>query len=59
MNKSIIIAIFAVWALSMIYMFYARMAGLSQAGYARALAWIASFLMLASIIIFVRKWKGK
>jgi hypothetical protein len=59
MNKSIIIAISGIWVLSIMYFIIARANGSHYAVYAKAIAWFASFLMLVSIIIFVRKWKGK
>lgn len=55
MNKSIIIIIGIVWLFCAAYLSLAKLYDYPYAGYAMAGSWIASLLLLASIVIFIRK----
>ena len=55
MNKSVIIIISALWVLSTLYYTLARAYGYPYVGAAMVGAWVASFLLLLCIILYVRK----
>ncbi|MCD6011740.1 MAG: hypothetical protein K0Q79_1602 [Flavipsychrobacter sp.] len=57
MNKSVIILISIIWLLCSIYYTLAKINDLPYAQYAMAGTWVASFLLLGCIIIYIRKHK--
>lgn len=55
MNKSVIILISVLWLLCSIYFTLAKVNDLPYMQYAMAGTWIASFLLLVCIIVYIKK----